>query len=502
NIRTSQSLGNLSNSNKAPNINKHPPNKGPTKTKRPDIHKHIHGPKVIVNVVKVIGHQVQTKRPFPKAPQHQGPFSQAPHYVRSFPNPPRYPRTPINVPQHLVSFPSPPRVTMPSFNRQQHHDSFYNSFHQERAPPYENNIPYSTSASFEQMTFTDPPPPYDAPPHPGVSMSEKNTFNLTTNISNEMVANVTNPNSTSTSLGYRSFKRPPPPYEAQSHPGVTISENKSFNLSNNISNEMVANVTGNDIASALSRYRNQFTDAESLGLQVKLAPKDVVEVVKKHEEVFGIMMDGNDVMIELCPKIKLCADYLTSTGCNSVGTCRQLHLCRYFITNDCFLGDKCQFGHSWETNQNQATLKHFLLNKVDRTILANLVRKSVLVGLTPRICYYYNKGTCRKNDFNCNDLHICHSYVNNVGDCRKDICSLHHDIRATHCKVMLDKYGISTNDSPRDLLFMLTSESKQNGNATNVSNFPFEKCFKRTDNDVNEGLNNNFEKSVRIKEED
>ncbi|CAL4096956.1 unnamed protein product [Meganyctiphanes norvegica] len=395
--RGSQSVGNLSSA-------KHSHNKGPTYAKTQKDQKHNHGP-------NVFGHQGQIRGPILNAPRTQRPFANPPPYTGSFPVPPRHPGT---------------------FNRPPHPAPSYDSFHQERAPPYDTNMAHPIPTPLMQMSFTEPPPPYDAPSHPEMAKSD--------------------------------------------------------------------NVIGDSIAKALSCFRDQFTDAESLGLQVKMAPKYVIEFVKKREDVFGIMMDGKNVMIELCPKIKLCADYQTPKGCNSVGTCRQLHLCRYIILSNCRMGNKCQFGHSWETNQNKATLTHFLLNNVDRNILPGLVKKSVGVGLTPRICYYYNKGTCRKNDTHCNDLHICYIFANNAGICKKDGCSLHHNIMAPHCKVMLEKYGISTNDSPRDLLLKIT-ESKQKGKDAISSDFSYDKSCKNSDNDARGGLSKQFENLMKIKDE-
>ncbi|XP_076067561.1 uncharacterized protein LOC143040401 [Oratosquilla oratoria] len=208
-----------------------------------------------------------------------------------------------------------------------------------------------------------------------------------------------------------------------------------------------------NIIKELAKFQGQWSTVVSLSRLVQRSRLEIEQVVMKNSEIFGQMVNqrGDDVMVELCPKLSLCDNFIHFTGCKDSEKCLKLHMCKFFILETCGKGAICSYGHRWKTGHNLKVLERFHIQDVDPNILQELLKKTTQNNLVPKICQYYNGQGCRKGDTECSCLHICHAYVYTGQKCR-DKCPLNHDIFANHCVTLLNKYGISINESPRHIL--------------------------------------------------
>lgn len=247
------------------------------------------------------------------------------------------------------------------------------------------------------------------------------------------------------------FVNPPPPYVATQRPEPRYSEEKQPQM------EDKAKLTAEDLVKALAVFDGQWGTGDSLSRHVQRSVEEVNEVVKSRSDIFSHMVDGNEIIIELVPKVNLCSDYLSESSCVSRDSCKDLHLCKFFITGSCKHGSSCQFGHRLDTNHNSSVLSKLYLDLISKHVLYNVIKKVFRGNVSPQICKFYNgKKGCLKKE-KCGSLHICEEYVRGVGKCSNTGCSLNHDIFTEHCKRHLRRCGISLNESPRDILLNLKS---------------------------------------------
>ncbi|XP_068236331.1 protein mono-ADP-ribosyltransferase PARP12-like [Palaemon carinicauda] len=263
------------------------------------------------------------------------------------------------------------------------------------------------------------------------------------------------------------FNRPPPPtYDetigVSKPPAVIQGESKSGGNKSNFDQTSVtktnsqSKLTADTLVKTLAIFRGHYEKAETIARHLDQQPDDVLRCGHSRKDLFAIMGKGKDAMIELVPKVSLCTDYFTEQSCNAKETCEKLHICKNFVTGYCISGTKCEYGHRWDTNHNSKILSKFYLDLIEKKILHQVIKKLCKVHSKLELCSYYNsdqgckQGTCRK-------LHICKNYVLGSGKCTEKDCSLNHNIVDKQCSSLLRAYGITLNESPRDILLNLTS---------------------------------------------
>ncbi|XP_018019157.1 protein mono-ADP-ribosyltransferase PARP12 [Hyalella azteca] len=158
------------------------------------------------------------------------------------------------------------------------------------------------------------------------------------------------------------------------------------------------------------------------------------------------------IMIELKPHVKLCQEYIKPSGCSATPHCKKLHICHEFTYGTCREHD-CEFGHRWKTIHNENVWKYFFLGDVCELVLESIMKKHRMQDSSPKVfvCKMYNDHCC-VDLYACKNLHICQRLFEGEYCCKNDNCSLNHSIVSNQCLSVLDKAGINTNDSPRDLL--------------------------------------------------
>lgn len=210
------------------------------------------------------------------------------------------------------------------------------------------------------------------------------------------------------------------------------------------------------LVKTLAIFRGHYEKAETIGRHVDRHSDEVIRCARSRKDLFAIMGKGKDAMIELVPKVSLCADYFTEDSCNAKDTCEKLHICKTYVTEYCNSGTNCEYGHRWDTNHNSKILSKFYLDLIQRDILHQVMKKLFKVNFKPRVCQNYNSDQGCKND-SCRWLHICKTYVLGSGKCSVKGCSLNHNIIDKQCSSLLKASGVSLNESPRDILLLLIS---------------------------------------------
>lgn len=211
-------------------------------------------------------------------------------------------------------------------------------------------------------------------------------------------------------------------------------------------------VHAQELVKALAMFEGQMADSMVISRQIESSVEEVEKVVRQRKDIFAHMRDGNKMMVELVPNIKLCTYYLSENGCTARGSCQALHLCRNFIMTRCDLGPSCTFGHKFDTNHNNSILSKLYLDLIKTHNLLLIIKKVCRGNAPPRVCgYYCTKDGCRKKD-HCKFLHICKDFVMNDGKCSTKNCPFNHQLTNKQCKTVLSQHGMSTNESIRDIL--------------------------------------------------
>lgn len=103
--------------------------------------------------------------------------------------------------------------------------------------------------------------------------------------------------------------------------------------------------------------------------------------------------------------------------CGGYPTCRDLHICKYFIQNKCrqAQSQKCPFGHDLHSEHNLRILQEKYMDRIDPQNLKEWIQKHhnrrSRTSRPPQICTFYNTaGGCSKND-TCSFLHLCSFFV-------------------------------------------------------------------------------------------
>ncbi|KAK3894674.1 hypothetical protein Pcinc_001574 [Petrolisthes cinctipes] len=173
--------------------------------------------------------------------------------------------------------------------------------------------------------------------------------------------------------------------------------------------------------------------------------------VSQYSNIF--CLQGEEVKLQ--PQLNICAKYCGPQVCHNHDTCSNLHICPKLILDQCDDGSNCVLGHKWHTDHNLSILKPLLLDQLSSTSLCELLQQIYpnqcgqdLVPLS--VCAAYNKDKCIRAE--CPDLHVCLSVVAGSSLCSQNACQLNHSIVNPSCCRILNLHGISTNNSPKDIL--------------------------------------------------
>lgn len=226
-----------------------------------------------------------------------------------------------------------------------------------------------------------------------------------------------------------------------------------------------------DLVKALACLKGQCDAADSISRCVQRTVKEVVAVARSRKDIFSCMNKNRRMIIELVPDVSLCTSYLSQKGCVSVDSCRDLHLCKFFAVGFCGSGISCQYGHQWDTGHNSSVLSKFHLDVIKKVDLHSVIKKVCKGSVLPQICQYYNRQQGCKKKERCGFFHICRDYLMGCGKCCIQNCSLNHDIFTEHCKRLMVRYGISMNETERDILinFKSSLENQDDGQSQSLS---------------------------------
>jgi len=202
--------------------------------------------------------------------------------------------------------------------------------------------------------------------------------------------------------------------------------------------------------SALLRHLQQ--------IGVNVSRDDLKSILSTYPQHFEINRQS-ETFILFQPKIEICEDHCTKVGCDTrFPLCSDLHLCKFYIlTGTCKFGQNCAFGHDLTTSHNMQVLKVNFLNQLPVTTVLSILRqnKNTIRGTKPIICHFYNKGdnSCRNSAAGkvCPFMHLCKQYVS--GSCTLGQgCKRSHNLQDQSVLKVLQKHGINTQRSPRDVL--------------------------------------------------
>ncbi|XP_069168087.1 protein mono-ADP-ribosyltransferase PARP12 isoform X2 [Procambarus clarkii] len=233
-------------------------------------------------------------------------------------------------------------------------------------------------------------------------------------------------------------------------------QKKNLHMQGNPKKSTPSKLCPENLAKILSTFNGHRSTAKSLSKQVNKNVEVVIQLVEAHKKIFSCKNVEDDTEIELLPQVSLCSQYTSPKGCVNRDACHNLHMCKFYIIGFCEAGVNCQYGHQLDTGHNSSILSEFYLNLIDQRKLYNVIQKVCKASFTPEICNFYNtKKGCTKNE-GCSRLHLCKDYLKTVGNCSFPKCSFSHDLSTAHCKRLFKRYGISTNETKRDILLTLS----------------------------------------------
>ncbi|RXG67864.1 Poly [ADP-ribose] polymerase 12 [Armadillidium vulgare] len=206
----------------------------------------------------------------------------------------------------------------------------------------------------------------------------------------------------------------------------------------------------NAVVRELGKCEGFFCFLSNLSQKLNINGSELLKVLKENNHVFSTLNDPEkgDSLVELCPKLELCDNH-QQDGCIRK-ICSQVHLCEDFVYTNCIKKD-CPLGHmsNFKSDHNLNILKKYYISTLPNTSLRLLFQKVCTTIPTLNACLDYYQGKCKLAE-KCKNLHICYSYVNTLGFCALEDCTLSHDIRDV--KISL---GLSSNECPRDILKVL-----------------------------------------------
>ncbi|XP_066956493.1 uncharacterized protein [Macrobrachium rosenbergii] len=161
-------------------------------------------------------------------------------------------------------------------------------------------------------------------------------------------------------------------------------------------------------------------------------------------------------MVEIRLNIKICNAHNGTRGCLNRSTCKDMHICSKYVRGKCD-SEECVMGHYWLTRHNMGILSQLKIQNLSEGSLEKLLQSSFSnTGASksePSVCYKYNKGECQRQQ--CQQLHICYTYITNNLKCTKKKCKLNHSLMKLNCRRVLEAADIDVNESPKDVLAAL-----------------------------------------------
>lgn len=243
-------------------------------------------------------------------------------------------------------------------------------------------------------------------------------------------------------------------------------------------------LSADNLVKTLALFNGQFGTAEMLARQTQVTPEDVIICAKIRKDLFALMGEGKDSVIELVPKVSLCTSYISDVGCDNRQSCMKLHICKSYVTDTC-KSQSCQYGHRWDTTHNSTVLSKLYLDLINPNTLYHIIRKICRVSWKLQVCNNYNSARGCKNGDDCRFMHICKSYVSGQGKCSVKGCSFNHNLASQQCSKLIKSSGVPANENRQEILARLLSSLEKNESSCTVNK------SKNEDKKVNENIAGN-----------
>lgn len=212
-------------------------------------------------------------------------------------------------------------------------------------------------------------------------------------------------------------------------------------------------VTPRCLVECLMGYPGYTASLLQLLEEQNLVPSKIRGLVSHNKHLFRL----NDEKVKYTPAISICNAHSKFQSCEKQVSCTDLHICPKFILNSC-KNHICALGHNWHTDHNMMVLKSQFLENVWPSDLCRLVQfgKEESDGDSGQldVCHEYNTGSCNSGT-KCRALHVCLSFVVGRAKCPHRGCQLNHDVLTPDCVYLLKTHGLSTNETPRDIVMEL-----------------------------------------------
>lgn len=218
----------------------------------------------------------------------------------------------------------------------------------------------------------------------------------------------------------------------------------------------------------LSRVRKPMTLSQICHSMNGVSTKELQAIVYGHPDNFECIQD-KQLLIKVITKVGVCETHCTrNKQCpGTIPICSGLHVCKFYIlSGKCKFGGQCRFGHDLTILHNMQILKEHFLDGVPVDDLKYLLKQaeSRTSVTAPRICKFYNvEAGCRNSEGGrpCPNLHICRHYV--LDTCRfSRNCKRSHNVMDDEVKSILEKHGINTRQTPKEVLAELTDIMSSN----------------------------------------
>jgi len=202
-------------------------------------------------------------------------------------------------------------------------------------------------------------------------------------------------------------------------------------------------------------------------------------VLRKYPGHFQYFEDERkECCIRLLTHLSIC-DLHASKNHPCPGTipfCSGLHVCKFYLLSGNCKFNPCKFGHDLTTAHNMTILGENLVSGLPVNLINKLVHKSRSrsSSLLPKVCKFYNvqNNACRKGD-RCPHLHLCSHFLNN--DCKfGHNCIRSHNMADPKVKDILEKHGINTKRSVKEVLLELRKMFLEGSDDESVQSGPAE----------------------------
>lgn len=220
-----------------------------------------------------------------------------------------------------------------------------------------------------------------------------------------------------------------------------------------MNNSVKENINPSNLAKVLSEFEDFQATLLQLLESLQIDHNSIKKVALDNDSTFEV--DGE--LILLRPKVSVCSFHLAK-GCDQKEGCNNIHLCSDYIMGLCRERD-CYLGHFWCTDHNKRVFTYYHLNFLNVKVLSSLFKmflSSKSGSKDLEVCEQYNEGNCDISD--CHKLHLCIKFV--AGRCSSGKCSLNHKVLSSEVKNILQSFGISLNETPRDILFSIMKSPK------------------------------------------